>query len=141
MNKHMRRVNQNRPIEDRLKTLEEMLLQVWAKNTTNENELNVLRGENTRLKEETTYLRNQLSLIKGHTSKMPDNSGLNGDHDRRYHRRDEVSYFPDGFRVGIWGFIPRNTYYLDVFWDTNYGSDPSSPAWSDAYDTYTPELP
>jgi hypothetical protein len=80
---------------------------------------------------------------------MPDNSGLNGDHDRRYVTREEHGTFSGsivisggGIIFDYWSLLP-NGYNMDVSWDQNLNGAIASPrSWKDPpYDSWVPDVP
>ena len=84
MNGFVKKLPGNATVEQKLLFLQEMLEQ------SNQRILN-LEKENIRLRQlidpeiKTRRLFDLIREVNGHTSAMPDMSGYNGDHDRRYH--------------------------------------------------------
>ncbi len=141
MNSFPRSLSRLSSNDSKFESLETMVKQLWDKNKALENKVKSIENENISLKNTVLNLKDRIDRFYGHTSLMPDIHGVNGDHDRRYQLKNELNYFPYGVRLGIWAFIPRSTYYLDVVWDTLYGTVPDSPVWSSPVDTYTSDIP
>lgn len=78
------RVSSNKPTREMILEIQKALSQLWNKVTTGEREITNISSLVSNLQKTDTFHTNSINSLYTHSSKMPDTSGSNPDHDRRY---------------------------------------------------------
>jgi len=128
--------------QSQVRALYDMVMILWRKNIENENTIQKLVSL---LQPELSIKRilELLRKINEHSSVMPDQFGVNTDHDKRYLTREEFNSFLRGeivataISLGIWKFEPDGV-NLDLRYDKNLGVG-DADFTGDPYDHMTPE--
>lgn len=149
-NNHLKRFPSNAKQSVQIDYLKDAVDQLSAEiirlRTENENFKKLLNPEIT-----TKRILELIDRVKEHTSSMPDQTGENRDHDKRYLTRAEWKMYlrgeikMTGLWIGIWRwFVEGNN--LSKRWDRNYGvgdtfSDADFQTGGDPYELDIPEEP